>query len=192
MTKAPKQTADIFDILSKGQFICSNSTDEAIRKLYSAIEEEENFDYLHDYFLSIHFILEKGDEYYYFSREENKVDIERKIEQAFKWIDILDFLKTFDNAFGSGYRFAPSSILVKLNMDAGLKTKLEALKKYSGGKEKHVEIIEKILEFLEKDKFIELENMITHQYKVLSSFNYLEQLIMTINISEDAINEIPE
>lgn len=192
MTKAPKQTADIFDILSKGQFICSNSTDEAIRKLYSAIEEEENFDYLHEYFLSIQFILEKGDEYYYFSREENKVDVERKIEQAFKWIDILDFLKTFDNAFGSGYRFAPSSILVKLNMDAALKTKLEALKKYSGGKEKHVEIIEKILEILEKDKFIEIENRITHQYKVLASFNYLEQLIMTINISEDTINEIPE
>ena len=192
MTKAPKQTADIFDILSKGQFICSNSTNEDIRKLYSAIEEEENFDYLHDYFLSIQFILEKGDEYYYFSREENKVDVERKIEQAFKWIDILDFLKTFDNAFGSGYRFAPPSILVKLNMDAALKTKLEALKKYSGGKEKHVEIIEKILEILEKDKFIEIENTITHQYKVLSSFNYLEQLIMTINISEDAINEIPE
>jgi len=192
MTKAPKQTADIFDILSKGQFICSNSTDEAIRKLYSAIEEEENFDYLHEYFLSIQFILEKGDEYYYFSREENKVDVERKIEQAFKWIDILDFLKTFDNAFGSGYRFAPSSILVKLNMDAALKTKLEALKKYSGGKEKYVEIIEKILEILEKDKFIEIENRITHQYKVLASFNYLEQLIMTINISEDTINEIPE
>jgi hypothetical protein len=192
MIKAPKQTADIFDILSKGQFICSNSTDETIRKLYSAIEEEQNFNYLYDYFLSINFILEKGDEYYYFSRQENKVDVERKIEQAFKWIDIVDFLKTFDNSFGSGYRFTPSAILVRLNMDASLKTKLEALKKYSGGKEKHVEIIEKILEFLEKDKFIELENMITHQYKVLASFNYLEQLIMTINITEEAIHEIPE
>lgn len=192
MTKAPKQTADIFDILSKGQFISSNSTDESIRKLYNTIEEQENFEYLSDFYQSINFILEKGNEYYHFVRQETKVDLERKIEQTFKWIDILDFLKTFDNAFGSGYRFTPSSILVKLNLDAALKTKLEALKKYSGGKEKHLEIIEKILESLEKDKFIELENVITNQYKVLASFNYLEQLIMTINITEEAKNEIPE
>ncbi len=77
-------------------------------------------------------------------------------------------------------------------MDAELKTKLESLKKYSAGKEKHLEIIEKILESLEKDKFIEMENTITHQYKVLTSFHYLEQLVMTIHIPEETINEIPE
>lgn len=57
--EAPKQTAVIFEILSRGQFICSNSNDESIRKLYSVIEEEQNFDFLYDYFLSINFILEK-------------------------------------------------------------------------------------------------------------------------------------
>ena len=41
--EAPKQTAAIFEILSRGQFISSNSSDEIIRKLYSAIEEEQNF-----------------------------------------------------------------------------------------------------------------------------------------------------
>ena len=33
-----------------------------------------------------------------------QIDLERKIEQAFKWIDILDFFKTFNNSFGSGSR----------------------------------------------------------------------------------------
>ncbi|MBC7383388.1 MAG: hypothetical protein H7296_10420 [Bacteroidia bacterium] len=188
----PKQTASIFEILSRGQFICSNSNDEFIRKLYTVIEEDQNFDYLYDYFLNISFILEKGNEYYYFSRLENKIDLERKIEQAFKWIDILDFLKTFDSSFCSGFRFTPSDILVKLNLDAELKTKLEALKRYSAGKDKFNEIIEKILNDLEKDKFIEIENLISHEYKVLASFNYLEQLIISINISEDAKHEIPE
>ena len=190
--EAPKHTATIFEILSKGQFICSNSSDELIRKLYNTIDEEQNFEFLYEYFLNINFILERGNEYFYFSRMENKIDLERKIEQAFKWIDILDFLKTYDNSFGAGYRFSPSDILVKTKVDAELKTKLESLKKYSAGKEKHLEIIEKILETLEKDKFIEMENTITHQYKVLTSFHYLEQLVMTIHIPEETINEIPE
>ena len=190
--EAPKQTAIIFEILSKGQFISSNSSDESIRKLYSIIEEEQNFDYLYDFFRNINFTLEHGDEYYYFSRVENKIDLERKLDQAFKWIDILDFLKVFDGSFGSGYRFTPSDILVKLNLDAELKSKLEGLKRYSGGKEKFNEIVDKILEDLKKDRFIELENEISHQYKVLASFKYLEQLVMSINISEEVKNEIPE
>jgi len=190
--EAPKHTATIFEILSKGQFICSNSSDELIRKLYNVIDDEQIFEFLYEYFLNINFILERGNEYFYFSRMENKTDLERKIEQAFKWIDILDFLKTYDNSFGAGYRFSPSDILVKTKVDAELKTKLESLKKYSAGKEKHLEIIEKILETLEKDKFIEMENTITHQFKVLTSFHYLEQLVMTIHIPEETINEIPE
>lgn len=190
--EAPKQTAAIFEILSRGQFICSNSNDESIRKLYSAIEEEQNLDFLYDYFLNINFILEKGDEYYYFARVENKIDLERKIEQAFKWIDILDFFKTFDNSFGSGFRFTPSDILVKLNLDAELKSKIEGLKRHSNGKEKPSEILEKILGDLVKDKFIDIEDPNFHKYKVLASFKYLEQIAMTINISEEAKNEIPE
>ena len=189
--QAPKQTAVIFETLSRGQFICSNSTDDNIRRLYSVLEEEQNFEFLYNYFLGINFILEKGNEYFYFSRKEAKVDLERKIEQAFKWIDIVDFLKTFDNSFGAGYRFSPSDILVWLNIDADLKTKLDALKRYSAGKDKHYEIIEEILKPLEKDKFIEVENQITNQYKVLTSFEYMEQLIISININEAAKNEVP-
>jgi len=186
----PKHTSDIFELLSKGQFICSNSGKDATRKLYNIIDE--NFDDLHDYFSSINFILEKGDEYFMFTREENKADLERKLEAAFKWIDILDFFKTVDHSFGPGYRFTPSDILVKLAVDVNLKNKLEGLKKYSGGKEKHAEILDKVLDQLRRDNFIELENEISNSYKALASFHYLERLILSINISESVKNEIPE
>ena len=192
MIEVPKQTAAIFEILSKGQFISSNSSDEAIRKYYSVIEDGENFDLLFNYFNAINFQLERGDEFYYFSRKETKIDLERKIEQALKWIDIIDFFKTFDNSFGSGFRFTPSEVLVRLNVDAELKSKLEGLKRYSAGKDKFLDIIEKILEDLRKDRFVELENEISNQFKVLASFKYLEQLIMTINISAEIKDEIPE
>lgn len=189
--KAPTQTAEIFKILSKGQFISSNSSDKTINNLYNVIEEDESFENLYEYFLNINFVLEKGNEYFYFSRPENKVDLENKIETAFRWIDIIDFLKTFDNSFSAGYRFTPSDILVRIKTDAELETKLDGLKKHSD-KEKHQDILDKILKKLIDETFIELENEITHQYKVLTSFKYLEQLILTINIPDEVKNEIPE
>ncbi|MCL2073008.1 MAG: hypothetical protein FWH18_03740 [Marinilabiliaceae bacterium] len=176
----PHQTAEIFKILSKGQFISSNSSKSAIQELYNVIENEQNYEILRDYFGHINFILEKGDEYFYFSRPEIKTDIEKKIETAHKWIDILDFLKTYDNAFGSGYRFSPSEILVRLKTDAELETKLEALNK---NKETQQDMLDKVLKQLTDDNFLEIENERIQQYKVLASFKYLENLILTINIS---------
>jgi hypothetical protein len=189
--EVPIQTADIFKILSKGQFINSNSSTKSVSDLYKVMEDEQNFENLFEYFRNINFTLEKGDEYFYFSRPESKVDLETKIEAAFRWIDIIDFFKTYDNSFSSGYRFTPSDILVRIKIDAELETKLEGLKKHTD-KEKQQDILDKILKKLIDDTFIELENEITHQYKVLTSFKYLEQLILTINIPEDVRNEIPE
>ncbi len=189
--EVPAQTSEIFKILSKGQFISSNSSDKTISTLYNVIDEEQNFENLYEFFLKINFILEKGDEYFYFSRPETKVDLENKIEAAFRWIDYIDFFKTFDNSFGAGYRFTPSEILVRIKTDAELETKLESLKKHTG-KENHKDILDKVIDRLISDSFVELENEITHQYKVLTSFKYLEQLILTINIPDEIRDEIPE
>ena len=186
----PKQTAEVFDILSKGQFISSNSSKANIRKLYNAINQE--FDAYYAYFSGINLVLEEGNVYYYFSRVDSRAEVERKLDIAMKWIDIVDFLKTFEPGFGSGFRFRPSAILVRLSVDADLKNKLEGLKKYAGGKEKQADIIEKILDQLEKDNFIEVENDVQQEYKTLASFAYLEQLILSINIPEDVLHEIPE
>lgn len=191
MSKVPVQTSDIFKILSKGQFINSNSSDKTVSNLYNIIDEEDNFSILRDYFENINFVLERGDEYFYFSRPETKTDLEKKIERAFEWIDIIDFFKTFDNSFGAGYRFTPSDVLVRIKTDAELETKLDSLKKYAN-KENHSDILAKVLDKLIADTFIELENEISQQYKVLASFKYLEQLILTINISDEVRDEIPE
>ncbi|AFL85107.1 hypothetical protein Belba_2555 [Belliella baltica DSM 15883] len=189
--EVPIQTADIFKILSKGQFISSNSSDKIIRNLYTVMEDDYHFENLYAYFTNINFVLEKGDEYFYFSRPETRVDLEKKIEKAFEWIDILDFFKTFDNAFTAGYRFTSADILVRINTDAELEAKLDSLKKHTD-KIKHQDILDKILKKLIDDTFIELENEITHQFKILTSFKYLEQLILAINIPDEVKDEIPE
>ena len=149
---------------------------------------------LYDYFKSINFILEKGDEYYHFSRKEEKVDLERKLDIACKWIDIVDFFKTFDNSFASGYSFSPSEINVKISVDAVLKSKADGVRAALKIDEKtpYHEIVLKIIDALLKDSFAEMENEILKTYKVLSSFKYLEELINTINIPEGVQDEIPE
>jgi hypothetical protein len=191
----PRQTGEIFELLSKGQFICSNSSDRHISKLCEILDDSENFEILFDYFNSINFILEKGDEYYYFSRKnESKADIERKLETACKWIDIVDFFKTFDSAFASGYSFSPARIAVEISVQAVLKNKADGLKGVlkMDDKTPYQEVANKIVELLCKDGFAEIENEILKSFKVLSSFKYLEELINNINIPEEVKHEIPE
>lgn len=191
----PKQTGEIFEILSNGQFICSNSTDSRVSKLFDLIDDNEMYELLFDYFSKIGFILEQGDEFYYFSRKnESKVDLERKVETACKWIDMLDFFKTFDNAFVSGYSFSTQEIVVKLKVDAVLKSKAEGLRKILKLEDKtpYDEVIAKVADNLCKEGFAEIENEILKSYKVLSSFKYLEELVTNINIPEEVQNEIPE
>lgn len=178
-----RYTADIFETLSKGKFICSNSVDDNNRKLYTVVEE--NFEDLYQYFAAIGFILEKGDEYFYFSRNEARASIERKIEQASRWIDVVDFFMSFNSSFAPGFRFTPSDIAVQVKMDASLKDKLEIMKRLTGDGSYQDRIMNLVEEQLCTPGFAELENEITHQYKVLSSFNYIRQLILNIQIQED-------
>lgn len=66
----PDNTALIFEYMQKGQFICSNSTDIDLRDMYNMIDE--NYESLYQYFSQINYTLERGNEFFYFSRTESK------------------------------------------------------------------------------------------------------------------------
>ncbi|HTE27225.1 condensin complex protein MksE [Flavitalea sp.] len=184
--KSTRYTKDIFEKLSKGEFICSNSKPENVN-LYNVADA--HFEELESYFSAIGFILERGDEYFYFSRPEQKADLERKIEQTYRWIDILDFFKTFDTGFSAGHRFTVSDIIGQMKVDASLNEKLLGMRKLAGEGTIRQKI-EKLIGELEKYDVVEIENSVTEQYKVLSSFKYLEQLVANIHISEEVNYEI--
>ena len=185
-----KHTADIFDTLSKGKFICSNSVDDSNRRLYNVVDE--NFDDLYHYFIAIGFVLERGDEYFYFSRNEVKAALENKIEQAYRWIDVVDFFMAFNSSFAPGFRFTVSDVAQQVKVDASLKDKLEIMKRLTG-EGKYDERINTLIERqLCTPGFAELENELTNEYKVLASFNYIKQLIVSIQIQESAAHEMPQ
>lgn len=180
---------EVFEYLIRGAFICSNSSKPQVQRLHAYIEE--NFDELESYFLEINYNLTPGDEYYYFTRPEQKADVARKLDKAFQWIDLVDFFKSYDASFGSGYRFEPQAIAVQLKVNATLKSKLQSLKKYTHTVNEF-EGIKKLVDMLLKDGYVELENENSDSYKVLASFTYLETLILNINLSEEIQNEIPK
>lgn len=174
-----RYTKEIFDILSKGCFISQNSISQQRSHLYDAIEDD--FQSYQEYFSGIGFILEGGNGYYYFSRTEHKVELADKVQRLALWIDRVDFLKTFNNTFASGFTFRKSNILEKFSSDIELKEKARNL--YADLKTNE-EKIEKLINDLERQGFVELENDLDRTYKVTAAFHYIEELIDCLTIIE--------
>jgi hypothetical protein len=182
-----RYTEEIFSLLSRGGFISLNSLSTQVKRYYDALEEEREA--YAEYYRGIGFCLEGGDGYFYFSRKEAKVDMERKLEQVMKWIDYLSFLKTYNPTFGPGFLFRAADIEIQIGRDIELKEKASKL---FTDKKKHEEVVNKLVKELENIGFIELENELEGTYKVLTSFHYMEELIDCITIDEEMQNEIPE
>jgi hypothetical protein len=78
-----------------------------------------------------------------------------------------------------------------MKIDASLHDKLQGMKKLAGDGTNR-EKVQRLIDELEKYGVIELENEIMELYKVLSAFKYLEQLIISIHISEEVKHEISQ
>ena len=187
----PNSTGAIFEYLQKGLFTSSNSVNETVRDLYD--QTDDHFESLSLFFSQIGYTLERGNEYFYFSRTEPRITLEQKILRAYYWIDVLDLFKTYDETFGPGYRFQPEQILVETNINVMLQNKLDGIRKHFSDKDVRKDILENMIRQLTKDSFLELENEKTNTYKVMSSWHYLERLIESINIyDETEDDEKPE
>lgn len=184
MMELPKQTATIFDFLSKGNFINSNSINSSQRELYSVLENQDNFENLSKVFKQIGFQLEAGDGYFYFSREEDKAGIERKIRTAFEWIDILDFFTTFHTGFAPGFRFYTSEILQQLRVNGLLDNTLQEMNS-QGRDRSSKEQIDSILKRMEREGYIEKVDEFHDYWKVTSALDYLQKLILALELPDD-------
>ena len=172
-----RYTKEIFEILSRGGFISQNSISPQRTHLYDAIEDD--FQQYQEYFEGIGFLLEGGNGYYYFSRSESKVELADKVQRMAAWIDRIDFLKTFNTAFGSGFSFRKSNILEKFSSDIELKEKARHL--YTELKTND-DKIDKLIGDLDRQGFVELENELDSTYKVTAAFHYIEELIDCLTI----------
>lgn len=181
-------TQRIYERLSRGEFLSVDSSDTSIRHLYEDIEE--NFDDYADFFKEIGLQLEAGNGYFYFSRiGEGKQSIEQKLESFSKWLDYLDFLKTYNQSFTAGYQFRKSHLIEQISLDIELKEKAGHLyKKYGVGS--YLEIVNKLLQEMQGMRFAECFSEQDETYKITSAFHYAEELVNMIQIANE--DEIPE
>jgi hypothetical protein len=186
-----QRTAEIFDILSKGQFVCSNAIDSQRRHLYRYIEE--NFEELELKFREIGFQLEDGSNYYYFSRpNESNQNVESKIEKALRWLDVLAFFTTFRKDLCRGARFQPYDILKQVEINLSLKEQLADLQKRTNPGKNYQEMLSDLIKEIQKEGFIDLENEMDQTWKILDSWDYMEKLVMAVNIQDEETQNQPE
>ena len=181
-------TQRIYERLNRGEFLSVDSSDTSIRHLYEDIEE--NFDDYADFFKEIGLQLEAGNGYFFFSRiGEGKQSIEQKLESFSKWLDYLDFLKTYNQSFTAGYQFRKSNLIEQISLDIELKEKAGHLyKKYGVGS--YLEIVNKLLQEMQSMGFAECVSEQDETYKITSAFHYAEELVNMIQIANE--DEIPE
>lgn len=175
-------TQKIHDILSKGGFISFDSTDSEVKRLYSDIEE--NLSDYESYFAELGLKLDGGDGYFYFSRaKESRQTIEQKLESFSHWIDILDFLKTYDIAFSTGFQFRSTQILERINLDVELRDKARKLFRKQNTNQ---EVVEKLVNELARMGYAECINEEDSTYKVTAAFRYAEELVEIITVYNEA------
>jgi hypothetical protein len=180
----PKQTHDIFAIMARGHFISSNGTKDGMSRLYDIINNPENFDRLQAYFNVIRYNIERGNNFFYFSKtsEANSI-IEKKLETFERYIDIVDLFASMDNKVTIGSRFRPSEIAEECNANVRLKQKLQKIPMYRS--ETLLNKVRDICDLMARDSFLELEDEQSESYKVLDAYSYLLDVINSIAIYEE-------
>lgn len=177
----------VYDSLSHGQFISSNSINPQTRAIYDDLyESQEEYK---EFFAKIGFTLTGGEGYFYFTRKESNASVESKLITLSKWIDILDFLKTYDTTFGFGTIFSKASIEVSA-ADTELKDKLKSI---FTDKDTTRDKIDAIVGELVRQGWAEEIGTAEGKYQVTMAFNYIESIVnILIDGEDDEPSEISE
>ena len=184
MQQIQKYIAPVFESLSRGNFLSENSSKYDARKLHEVVSE--NFEAFHEYYLALNFKLEPhaGSSYYYFSRLESRYNLEQKLMKFYDYIDILAFFSDYNVAFGEGFRFSVSDLEQKCKADTNLSDQLKIL---VPEELPFIERVRKVVKTMNDRGFFECEDEERQDYKVLSAYHYLQELVQLIDI--EATNE---
>ncbi|HEX7413409.1 MAG TPA: hypothetical protein VF411_05130 [Bacteroidia bacterium] len=183
--KLPKQTHDIFAIMARGHFISSNGSKDGMNRLYDVINEPENFENLQEYFNVIKYRIERGNNFFYFSKiDEANSLVEKKLETFEKYIDIIDLFASMDNKLTIGSRFRTGALAEECNANVRLKQKLQKIPLYRS--ETLHNKVREICDLMSRDSFLEREDEASETYKVLDSYAYLLDVINAIAIYEES------
>ena len=175
----PKQSKEIFEILSRGNFLCENSPIRLERDLYQACEREFGGHY--DFFEHLGFYLIREDGYFYFSKELSASAKEDKLHMILQYIDLVELMLQFSASFGVGFRVTVRELADAVGSNSVLKNSLDRLKNISKPQTLHAQCA-KVFEKFKKSGFMALEDEHQERYIVLSSYHYIETFLNAIRV----------
>jgi len=175
----PQHIEKIYQIILKGGYINENSSKNGNAEIYEAIVSKESE--LRAYFRPLGYALMRRAGYYYFARDDAS-DGEAALEQIVNYIDIANFLKTLDSNFTVGYRFLLTSMEHQLNTNLELQDLSLKMKGIKADDNRG--FIEKIVDVLRKDGFVEETNSKNGEFIVLNSYEYIETFLGELEIYE--------
>jgi len=175
----PQHIGKIYQTILKGGYINENSSKNGNAALYAAIVSRESE--IRAYFKPIGYVLMKREGYFYFAHDDAP-DSESALELIVDYIDIANFFKTLDANFSVGYKFSLTAMEHQLNSNIELQdlsTKMKGVKANDNR-----EFIQKIVDKLKKDGFLEERNTTNAEYMVLNSYEYIEYFLGEIEVDE--------
>jgi hypothetical protein len=178
----PKQSKEIFEILSRGNFLCENSPVRSERDLYAVCEREFGAQY--DFFEHIGFYLIREDGYFYFSKESSASQVEDKLQMILEYIDLVELMLQFSATFGVGFRTTVSELSDAVQSNVVLKDRLDRLKNIAKLQTLHAQCA-KVFEKFKKGGFMALEDEHAERYVVLNSYHYIETFLNAVKVHSD-------
>ncbi len=178
----PKQSKEIFEILSRGNFLCENSPVRHERELYQSCEREFGAHY--DFFEHIGFYLIREDGYFYFSKEIPQSQKEDKLQMILEYIDLVELMLQFSATFGVGFRTTVAELSDAVQSNVVLKDRLDRLKNISKPQTLHAQCA-KVFEKFKKGGFMALEDEHEERYIVLNSYHYIETFLNAVQVSSE-------
>lgn len=165
----PRKTREIFERLSRGNFICQNSPSPEERRLFEICEE--NDERLSEYFSPIGFELDSGPGYFYFSRVLSETQIETRLDNILHLLDHIEMFLQHDEYFAVGWRGTPTALAEAATDNIVIKERIERIRGVAG--ENLVRKCENIFKKMERDGYMALEDEYENRYVVLTSYAYL-------------------
>lgn len=175
----PQHIEKLYQIILKGGYINENSAKNASTDIYNAIVSKERE--LRAYFRPLGYALIRREGYYYFARDDAS-DGEAALELIVDYIDIANFLKTLDSNFDIGYRFSLTSMENQLNTNIELQDLSLKMKGIKAGSNR--EFIQKIIDKLKKDGFVEERSSVKGEFIVLNSYEYIKSFLDEVEVYE--------
>lgn len=179
----PIDTQEIFETLRLGTFLTANDPERLRRRLYRICDEHAEI--LAAYFKPLGYDLNRGKGYFFFSKEFQRTQLEKKVAKILEMIDIIALMMDYDSDFGIGWRGRPGALAESAEDNIVLKERIGRLNGIKGDTmpAKCKNIFEKIRD----NGYMGIENEESETYLVLDSYDYIRTFIESIR--EEQIND---